>query len=161
MSTRDNSLRTQKLRDQVIGEYAKIFYTPLRIEALRHTTLVEGAAVLLARKRNLDGELLGIAALLHDYARFARNQNQNHARLSAAYARTILEETGEFSPAETGVICQAISCHSAKERVDGPLAETLKDADVLAAWMEDPASVQSPGRVERLEALFAQLNLDD
>lgn len=115
--------------------------------------------MLLAMKRNLDGELLGIAALLHDYARFARNQN--HARLSAAYARTILEETGEFSPAEIGVICQAISCHSAKERVDGPLAETLKDADVLAAWMEDPASVQSPGRVERLEALFAQLNLDD
>ena len=68
-------------------------------------------------------------------------------RSSANEARDILTKLDCFAPREIANICDAniamtcdaISCHSAKLEIDAPLADLLKDADVLQHYLYNPA----------------------
>ena len=85
--------------------------------------------------------------------------DEKGAPRSAVEAAAILNETGGFSQEEIDQICQAISTHSAKDQVDGALAELLKDADVLQHHLYNPALPKLPDshRRQRYEDIMAEL----
>ena len=96
---------------------------------------------LLALKREMDPQLCAVMGMLHDIASYKTGDPTNHAPRSVREAQKILNEIDGFSPGEINTICTAISTHSAKDKIDGTLAELLKDADVLQHYFYDPTLV--------------------
>ena len=106
-----------------------------------HLYGVGQACALIALRRGHDrayAELAEIAGMLHDYATYKDNARESHAQRSSVPARDILTQTGEFTPQETDMICQAISRHSDKKQVHEEMDEILKDADVMQHWLRNP-----------------------
>jgi uncharacterized protein len=99
---------------------------------------------LLALKRGLDPQMCAIAGMLHDIASYKTGDSINHAQRSTLEAAAILRKAGGFSKREIDDVCQAISTHSAKDEIDGKLAEVLKDADVLQHHLYNPALPKEP-----------------
>lgn len=151
--------RYEKIAQSVFEEYSQIYYAPLRIQAIRHTTLVDGWITLLAGQRHLDLELAKISAILHDIAKYSENCTRNHARIGSQLAQNRMLEMDEFSPVEIEQARVAILHHSDKDHIDAPLDEALKDADILASWSVDPSQPLDPVREKRLIRLKKELNL--
>lgn len=150
--------RYEEARNYVYGEYQKIFNPVIHQAAFTHTSSVDNFITLLAISRDVDVELAKICALFHDFAKFADNcPAKDHARLSSLHAHKYLVSTKTFSIADIDEICYAINQHSDKDRVDSPLAECLKDADVMARFVEDPLKEMSPSRKERMFAAVRDL----
>lgn len=106
-----------------------------------HLYGVGQACALIALRRGHDrayAELAEIAGMLHDYSTYQDNMREDHARRSSDRARAILTQTGEFTPKETDMICQAIRRHSDKEQIHEEMDEILKDADVMQHWLRNP-----------------------
>ena len=143
--------RYEEAKAWVYEEYGKIYNPVIRQEAYCHTSSVDNMATLLAIGRGVDIEQSKIAALFHDFAIFAANcPHRDHARLSSLYAHKYLIGTTEFTIEEIDEICHAIACHSSKDVEDEPLCEVLKDADVMARFVEDPHQSFPQVRQKRL-----------
>jgi uncharacterized protein len=112
---------------------------------------------LLAAKRGLDGEICAIAGLLHDLATYESGDAADHAARSASRAEQLLAASGLFSPDEVMSLSQAISVHSAKGQTDEPLAELLKDADVLMHYLFNPDPKEFLATSTRLQSLLYEL----
>ncbi len=122
-----------------------------------HLYGVSAACVLLAKKRGMDVELAAVVGMLHDIWSYKTGDPTDHARLSAIEAERILREIGSFTDEEIALITDAIARHSAKDQVDGPMAELLKHADVLQHHLCNPAyPVRYP---ERLNSALTELGL--
>ena len=135
-------------------------------EGRRHMFSVSAIAGNLARLRGENAELARIAGIFHDLAAVETGVRKDHAHAGAARARRILEElrqeTGAplFSENELDNICAAIYFHTDKERVHFPLAEVLKDADLLDRFLDAPdydAGKKNRERVPRLRAELGDL----
>lgn len=151
--------RYEIIKDYVYGKYLKIYNSVIKQNAIVHTAMVDSNAALLAYVRKQDIELAKIAALLHDYAQFVDNcPHKEHARLSAQFAQLYLQETELFSEAEINDISEAIRLHSNKDRIDSPLCEIIKDADVMARFLEDPSRTMSPAKEQRLQQISTLLS---
>jgi uncharacterized protein len=107
-----------------------------------HLYGVSATSVLLAMARGLDPQLCAIAGMLHDIWSYKTGDPTDHARLSAQEAKRILAELGCFTQDEIAIVCEAISRHSAKDKVDGEMAELLKDADVFQHCLYNPALIE-------------------
>ncbi|MGN1276902.1 MAG: HD domain-containing protein [Floccifex sp.] len=139
------------VKDYVYSQFAKISYEPLKTAAYTHTAMVDASITLLAISRNIRVERAKICALLHDYAQFVDNcPHDQHAKLSSLYAYKYLKSTELFKVNEIDDICFAIQMHSHKEQFDSPLCEVLKDADVLARFLENPEKKLSDIETKRL-----------
>ena len=103
-----------------------------------HLYGVSAVCVLLAAKRGLDPELCAIAGLLHDIRTYRTGDYQDHARLGAPEAESILEELGCFTPEEIALVGCAIARHSDKDACHDAMDELLKDADVLQHFLYNP-----------------------
>lgn len=106
-----------------------------------HLYGVGQAAAMLALKRGYSravAELAVIAGMLHDWCKYERDVDEDHAHESAADAQAILEKAGCFNPEEIEMIVQAIYKHSDKHVVDSDFDEILKDADVLQHYLRNP-----------------------
>lgn len=82
-----------------------------------HLYGVGQACALIALHRGFtrsDAELLEIAGMLHDYAKYKYDVEEDHAQKSSEEAECILMESNVFSEEETRKICHAISMHSLK-----------------------------------------------
>lgn len=123
-----------------------------------HLYGVSAACVLLARKRGLDQELCAVAGMLHDISSYKTGNNTDHARLSAVEAERILAELACFTSEEIPQITDAIARHSAKDKIDGPLAECLKDADVFQYYLYDMSTEVIWGR---LAGVLSELGLEE
>ncbi|UCD04229.1 MAG: HD domain-containing protein [Candidatus Woesearchaeota archaeon] len=86
---------------------------------------------ILALKRNLDLEICDIISSLHDSSLIVSGSYKEHAKKSADVAKKILQESGEFTNKEIQLIITAIANHSAKNQIDDPYSEFIKDVDVL------------------------------
>lgn len=128
-----NKIECLRLEEELLNTYAALAWQPLRLEAVSHTLRVLDMISVLETDTSLWDRRA--CAVLHDFGRYIRN-SPHHALASA-------EEALRRYPQETG-LADAIRCHSRKNRIDSPLAEDLKDADVLARWLEDPEGYSHP-----------------
>ena len=127
--------RYEKVKEYVYGQYAKIYNEDLKIAALTHTASVDLSITFIAMARGTNLERAKVAALFHDYAQFVDNcPHSQHAKLSSLHA----------------YITYAIRQHSKKESFDSPLCEALKDADVLARFLENPEKPLAGMKRQRL-----------
>ncbi len=125
-----------------------------------HLYGVSALAVLLATRRKVDPELAAVAGMLHDIWSYSMNNPSDHARLGSKMAADLLTRQGDFTPAEIGQISAAIAAHSSKQRVEAdPLAEVLKDADVLHHHLYNPAFPAFSHEAQRLQRVLAELGV--
>ena len=117
-------------------------------------------AALLAMKRRVNVELAMVAGLLHDIYTYQAQDPVDHARKGAELARQILGEVGAFSPQEIEAVSHAIACHSDKGRIDRPLDEVLKDADVLQHWLGGGIAPSWAEEAQRLARLREELGME-
>jgi len=106
-----------------------------------HLYGVGQAAALLAMKRGFDrktAELAETAGMLHDYAKYINNQEDDHAKKSAECAQELLKKIPDYSNEEIHSICQAISNHSKKQEIGSAFDEILKDADEIQHYFRNP-----------------------
>lgn len=127
-----------------------------RIAAV-HLYGVAGNAALLALHRGLSAELATVAGLLHDISTYATGESKNHAGRSAAMARTCMKGSGQFTQEEMDAICSAIAHHSDKDKVQVPLDEVLKDADVLHHCLHNPTQPPNEKEAQRYTRLLEEL----
>ena len=126
-----------------------------------HLYGVSTVCALLAVSRGLDIELCATAGMLHDLSSYETGNSNEHERRSASRAQDVLADTDSFSPDEIGVIAEAICAHSAKGHVDGPMAELLKDADVLQHYLYNPSLKDDRESNARLKALLVELSVTE
>ena len=84
-----------------------------------HLYGVGQAAAFLAMKRGYDkstAELAEVAGMLHDYAKYIYDEEENHAEKSADCAREILRKIPGFSISEIDQICEAIFSTAIKRK---------------------------------------------
>ena len=124
-----------------------------------HLYGVSAICALLASRRGLDAEVCATAGMLHDLSSYETGDSTDHAQRSASRAGELLTEAGDFFPNEISAIAHAISTHSAKDQVDDPMAELLKDADVLQHYLYNPSLMDGWGSNARLNAPFSELGL--
>lgn len=143
--------RYEKVKSYVYSKYAKIAYEPIRTAAYTHTAMVDASITLIAMARNIRLERAKIAAIFHDFAQFVDNcPHARHAELSSIYCHNYLESTNEFQMIEIDDICFAISQHSKKDEYDNALCEALKDADIMARFLENPDKELTGVKKDRL-----------
>ena len=130
-----------------------------RISAAAHLYGVSLAAALIAEKRDLDSELLCMAAMLHDLHAYRSGSYDDHAHLGAELAREILGKLNLTTPEETEKICSAIYHHDDKLVTDAPFDEALKDADVIDHCFKDPSKEVKEKERSRYQALKAEFGL--
>ena len=99
--------------------------------AMAHLIGTAQICARLAKQRQQPEELAYIAGLLHDVVLYSGGSPINHARRGAAWAENTLRVLGCFGETEIRAVHGAIYLHSDKSVVHGPLAEILKQADLL------------------------------
>ncbi len=145
--------RLSEIRELVFQELRNMPDESDRMRAVIHLNGVALAAALLAAKRGVNQELAQIAAMLHDIAAFTSGSYEDHANRSAARAKALLYAMGGVGDDEIARICTAIARHDDKHRVDDPLDEVLKDADVIHHTMHDPSKKVKDKEKERYASL--------
>ena len=153
--------RLKELRKYVDRELNNISDSDKRTSAIVHLYGVSLAATMIAKKRNLDPEILSMAAMLHDLYAYKSGSYEDHAHKGAELARKILQELKLTNDAETEIIYSAIYHHDDKLVIDSPYDEALKDADVIHHCMNDlskPVKEKEQSRFETLCGEFKFLN---
>ncbi|MDO4466310.1 MAG: HD domain-containing protein [Bacillota bacterium] len=152
--------RVQLIQDVVYSSYAKIYNSTIRIAAISHTSSVVNNATLFASFQKENVELSQVAALLHDYALFCDNcLPTKHAQLSADFAEKLLSSCSLFSEEEIQLVVSCIRVHSEKEIIHSSFCEILKDADLLAKYLEDPDQELKEHEKKRLKNAFERFHL--
>ena len=151
--------RLKELRTYVDNELNKITDSNKRTSAIVHLYGVSLAATIIAKKRNLDPELLSMAAMLHDLHAYKTGSYEDHAHKGAELARIILGELKLTNEAETEIICSAIYHHDDKLIVDSPTDEALKDADVIHHCMNDLSKQIKEKEQQRFDKLCKELGM--
>ena len=150
--------RYETVKDYIYGEYNKIYNPNLRTAAFTHTNSVDTCITMLAISRGINVECAKVAALFHDFAQFMDNCPHNqHAKLSSLHAHQYLEASKLFKIREIDDICFAIARHSEKKQFDSPMCEALKDADILADFLENPEMELTGIKKQRLLEACADL----
>ncbi|MHB1294248.1 MAG: HD domain-containing protein [Anaerolineae bacterium] len=152
--------RVEKLRQHIDGILLHIQDDEERRCAYIHLYGVAQACALLALRRGLDVELAAIAGMLHDLSAHQSMVLQDHARHSARLAEEILAQLGIATAEEIAAVSTAIRNHSDKLRVDAPLDELLKDADVLQHALYNTALPLRESNRPRYQRLAQELGLD-
>ena len=151
--------RLKELRKYVNNELNKIEDPDDRISAVAHLYGVSLAAVMLAKRHELDEELAAMAAMLHDLHAYKTGSYDDHAHKGAELAREILNELKLTNEEETDIICSAIYHHDDKLTKDSPMDELLKDADVIHHTMNDPSKDIKEKEQERYDSIIVELGL--
>ena len=107
-----------------------------------HMYTTSQLGTLIAIKKGLDPELLGIIAALHDIGAVRTKKRENHAMNASEFVYEIINEYNTkwrgnldiITEEEQAIIHDAVINHSDKETVtDNPYIETMKDIDSLDA----------------------------
>jgi HD superfamily phosphodiesterase len=114
---------------------------------------------VIAEKRGEDSELASMAAMLHDIAAYVNGTYDDNAHRGADMAKEILLRNALAKPKEIDIICSAIYHHDDKLVRDEPLAEVLKDADVMHHTFNDLAKPVKEKELARYLALRQEFGL--
>ena len=145
--------RVKDLQKQVHKVLKNMDDNQKRASAVAHLHGVSLAAVLIAKKRGEDPELAAMAGLLHDLYAYKSGSYDDHAHKGAEYARELLTKLDLTTKDETEVICSAIQHHDTKDKIDAPMDEVLKDADVIHHSLGDPTKDVKPHEKARYDKL--------
>ena len=151
--------RLKDLRIYVDNELNKMSDSYKRTGAIVHLYGVSLAVTMIAKKRNLDPELLSMAAMLHDLYAYKSGSYEDHAHKGAELAREILNELKLTDETETEIICSAIYHHDDKLVIDSPYYEALKDADVIHHCMNDLSKAIKDKEQARFDKLCEEFGL--
>ena len=151
--------RIKDLQKQVHRVLDEMEDSDKRAKAIAHLHGVSLAAVIIAKKRGENPELAAMAGLLHDLHAYKSGSYDDHAHLGADYARKLLEKMELTTPEETDIICSAIWHHDSKAKVDSPMDEVLKDADVIHHSLGDPTKEVKEHERERYIRLCKEFGL--
>lgn len=100
--------------------------------------------VLVALKKGLDPELLGIIAALHDIGAIKTKRRENHAKNASKYIYEIIELYNStwrgnlpiINESEISIIHEAVINHSDKGiKSEDPYIEAIKDVDSLDRYL--------------------------
>ena len=127
-----------------------------RAAAIAHLHGVSLAAVMIAKKRDENAELVAMAGLLHDLYAYKSGSYEDHAHKGAEYARKVLDELSLTSEEETDINCSAIWHHDSKAETDSPMDEILKDADVIHHSLGDPTKEVKTHEQARFDKLCVE-----
>jgi hypothetical protein len=97
--------------------------------------------------------------MLHDIAAYVNGTYDDHAHRGADMAKEILLRNALAKPKEIDIICSAIYHHDDKLVRDEPLAEVLKDADVMHHTFNDLAKPVKEKELTRYLALRQEFGL--
>lgn len=102
---------------------------------VQHLLDVERAVLQLCKSRHLSAEKGLIMAYSHDLGRLkAGVVGKAHSKVSAKLLKELLIKRN-FNTKEIKTLCKGVRRHNQKEKIHGPYAELIKDADSLAhAW---------------------------
>ena len=165
--------RIQKLHENINTIFARVDEIP---PVYKHLCGVSQLCVLLAVKRGENPELSAFSGMLHDIAYLAscdtvKYENEphkiqgitgeNHAERSALLADKILAELGVTSETENEIIITAIRNHANKERIDGPIDEILKDADVFEHGLLSVSMQKTNFRGDRWDRVCREIGMDN
>lgn len=101
-------------------------------------------ATLIAIKKRLNPELLGIIAALHDIGAIKTKKRENHAQNGSKFVYEVINEYNTnlrgnldiITKDETKIIHDAVINHSDKETVsEDPYIEAMKDVDSLDRYL--------------------------
>lgn len=126
-----------------------------------HLYGVGQAAAFIAMKRGGDratAELAEVAGMLHDYAKYMDNKEENHAEESALRAKDLLAPMALFTEDEIDLIYKAIHRHSNKQQVDTAFDEIIKDADEMQHYFRNPVE-EYFFQKERTQRLMVELGI--
>ncbi|MEG0276612.1 MAG: HD domain-containing protein [Coprobacillus sp.] len=118
------------IEDKSHGMYKK--------ESYFHSIQVSTICQYLANKQKLDIEIAGIIGLFHDYSTYISQTSFDHAHRSSLLVEDILKEL-QCDEQDIKIIITAIKNHSDKNRIDDCYSELIKDADVLAQYLQEPS----------------------
>jgi len=104
-------------------------------------------------------ELAETAGMLHDYAKYINNQEDDHAKKSAECAQELLKKIPDYSNEEIHSICQAISNHSKKQEIGSAFDEILKDADEIQHYFRNPVEDYF-FKKERIQKLLVEFGIE-
>lgn len=151
--------RLKELRNYINEELYKIEDLDERSAAFIHLYGVSLASTMIAKKRDLDSELLSMAAMLHDLHAYISGSYEDHAHKGAELAREILNSLNLTTDDETEMICSAIFHHDDKLVEDGPMEEALKDADVISHCLHDTSKAIKEKEQKRYEKLCDEFGM--
>ena len=152
--------RIKELRKVVGSKLCESITDVEKLEsAYVHLYGVSLAATVIAEKRGEDSELASMAAMLHDIAAYVNGTYDDHAHRGADMAKEILLRNALAKPKEIDIICSAIYHHDDKLVRDEPLAEVLKDADVMHHTFNDLAKPVKEKELARYLALRQEFGL--
>ncbi|MEG0548992.1 MAG: HD domain-containing protein [Coprobacillus sp.] len=118
------------IEDKSHGMYKK--------EAYFHSLQVSTICQYLANQQNIDIEIAGIIGLFHDYSTYISQTSFDHAHRSSLLVEDILKEL-QCDEQDIKIIITAIKNHSDKNKIDDCYSELIKDADVLAQYLQEPS----------------------
>ncbi len=113
-------------------------------------------AKVLAVHRRLDPELAACAVIVQNIGRILKGRSDNHAESGYLPAKQLFTTLRCFTQKEIDLLCTAVRNHSKKERIDGPLDELAKDADIYVRYLKGSELVR-PYDLRRLKAVQADL----
>lgn len=119
-------------------------------KAYFHSLQVCALCQKLAIQNNLDIEIAAIMGLFHDYSQFINHSSFQHAIRSKELLIPILKQTS-LSLEKQKIILYAIEHHSDKENEHDIYSELLKDADVLAQYLQEPDRIFKKSYLKRLK----------
>ncbi|MBR2401661.1 MAG: HD domain-containing protein [Lachnospiraceae bacterium] len=154
--------RIDSVRELLDSDLKKIPDEEVKRCAYVHLYGVGQAAALLAMKRGFDrktAELAETAGMLHDYAKYINNQEDNHAKKSAKCAQELLKKIPNYSKEEIDSICQAICNHSKKQEIGSAFDEILKDADEIQHYFRNPVEDYF-FKKERIQKLLVEFGIE-
>ena len=123
--------------------------------------------VLVALKKGLDPELLGIVAALHDIGAIKTKRRENHAKNASKYVYEIIElynstwrgNLDEITNTELDFIHEAVINHSDKEIIsDNPYVEAMKDVDSLDRYLHGIET--KGGHIQRLQNVLTLFDIE-
>ena len=101
-------------------------------------------AVMVALKKGLDPEILGIIAALHDIGAIKTKKRENHARNASEYVYQLIDiyntklrkNLSLITDDEKSLIHESVINHSDKDLLsDNPYVEAMKDIDSLDRYL--------------------------
>ena len=152
--------RIELVQEYVDAALERAPHPVLRQHGYCHLYAVAQNCALLALKRGEDPELSAIAGLLHDISTCTTGDSKHHAEKGALMAKGVLKTLTVFTEEEMDLISSAIAHHSDKGRIDAPLDEILKDADVLHHCLYSPLEPPAPHESARFALLKKELGLE-